>query len=145
MSKVELGYSWPIDFFSAGDEQRCLGAVVVGDGEYSVEAPRLRELDDEVKGDCFEGKGVLWFDWIEGGFSLVCVRLVCLALGATFHIVDNKLLHVRPPVVAFDEGKGVKNSGVSSHRCVMVEVQHPFLKVVVPNNYKGVTLPPEIV
>ena len=27
----------------------------------------------------------------------------------------------------------------------MVEVQHPFLKVVVPNDYKGVTFPPEVV
>ena len=34
VSKVELGYSWSIDFFSAGDKQCCFGAVVVGDGEY---------------------------------------------------------------------------------------------------------------
>ena len=145
VSKVELGYPWSVDFFSAGDKQRCFGAVMVGDGEYGVKTPRLRKLGDEVKGDCFEGKGVLWFDWVEGGSCLVCVRLVCLALGAALHIVDNKLLHVRPPVVAFEEGKGVQNSGVSGHGCVMVEVQHPFLKVVVPNDYKGVTLPPEIV
>ena len=41
---------------------------MVGDGEYGVKAPQFRELGDEVKGDCFEGKGVLWFDWVEGGF-----------------------------------------------------------------------------
>ena len=75
----------------------------------------------------------------------MCVRFVCLALGATLHVVNDKLLHVRPPVVAFEEGKGVQNSRVSGHRCVMVEVQHPFFKVVVPNDYKGVTLPPEVV
>ena len=52
----------------------------------------------------------------------MCVCFVCLALGAALHVVDNKLLHVRPPVVAFEEGKGVQNSGVSGHRCVMIEV-----------------------
>ena len=97
VSKVELGYSWSVDFFSAGDKQCCFGAVMVGDGEYGVKAPRFRELGDEVKGDCFKGKGVLWFDWVEGVFSLVCVCLVCLALSAALHIVNNKLLHVRPP------------------------------------------------
>ena len=122
VSKVELGYSRSVDFFSTRDEQRCFRAVMVSDGEYGVKAPRLRELGDEIKGDCFEGKGVLWFDWVEGRFSLVCVRLVCLALSAALHIVDNKLLHVRPPIVAFEEGKSVQNSGVSGHRCVMVEV-----------------------
>ena len=91
---------------------------------------RNRELGDEIEGDCFKGKGVLWFDWVEGGFSPVCVRFVCLALSATLHIVDNKLLHVRPPVVMFEEGKSVQNSRVSGHRCVMVEVQHPFLNVM---------------
>ena len=75
----------------------------------------------------------------------MCVCFVCLALSTALHIVGDKLLHVRPPVVAFEEGKSVQNSGVSGHRCVMVEVQHPFLKVVVPNDYKGVTLPPEVV
>ena len=122
MSEVELGYSWSVDFYSAGDKQRCFGAVMVGDGEYGVKAPRLRKLGDKVEGNCLEGKGVLWFDWIEGGSCLVCVRFVCLALSATLHIVNDKLLHVRPPVVAFEEGKGVQNSGVSSHRCVMVKV-----------------------
>ena len=107
VSKVELGYSWSVNFFSAGDEQRCFGAVMVDDGEYGVKASRLGEFGDEVEGNCFEGEGVLQFDWVEGRSSLVCVRFVCLALGATFHIVDDKLLHVRPPVVAFEEGKGV--------------------------------------
>ena len=36
VSKVELGYSWSVNFFSARDEQRCFGAVMVGDGEYGV-------------------------------------------------------------------------------------------------------------
>ena len=57
--KVELGYSWSVDFFSAGDKQCCLGAVMVGDGEYGVKASRFREFGDEVKGNCLEGKGVL--------------------------------------------------------------------------------------
>ena len=34
VSKVKLGYSWSIDFFSARDEQCCFGAVMVGNGEY---------------------------------------------------------------------------------------------------------------
>ena len=62
------------------------------------------------------------FDWVEGRSSLVCVRFVCLALSAALHIVSDKLLHVRPPVVAFEEGKSVQNSRVSGHRCVMVDV-----------------------
>ena len=122
MSKVELGYSWSVDFFSAGDKQHCFGAVMVGDGEYGVKAPRLREFGDEVEGNCLKGEGVLWFDWVEGGSGLVCVRFICLALRATLHIVSDKLLHVRPPVVAFEEGKSVLDSRVSCHRCVMVEV-----------------------
>ena len=122
MSKVKLGYSWSVDFFSARDEQCCFGAVMVGDGEYGVKASRLGEFGDEVEGNCFEGEGVLWFDWVEGRSSLVCVCFVCLALSTALHIVGDKLLHVRPPVVAFEEGKSVRNSGVSSHRCVMVEV-----------------------
>ena len=145
VSKVELGYSWSVDFFSAGNKQCCFGAVMVSDSEYGVKAPRFRELGDEIKGNCLKGEGVLRFDWVEGGSCLVCVRFVCLALSAALHVVDNELLHVRPPVVAFEERKGVQNSGVSGHRCVMVEVQHPFLKVVVPNDYKGVTLPPEVI
>ena len=39
---------------------------MVCDGEYGVKASRFREFGDEVEGDCFEGKGVLWFDWVEG-------------------------------------------------------------------------------
>ena len=107
MSKVELGYSWSVDFFSARDKQCCFGAVMVSDGEYGVKAPRFRELGDEVKGNCLEREGVLRFDWVEGGSCLVCVCFVCLALSAALHIVDNKLLHVRPPVVASEEGKSV--------------------------------------
>ena len=145
VSKVELGYSWSVDFFSAGNKQCCFGAVMVGDGEYGVKALRFRELGDEIKGNCLEGKGVLRFDRVEGGSCLVRVCFVCLALSAALHVVDNKLLHVRPPVVAFEEGKDVQNSGVSGHRCVMVEVQHPFLEVVVPNDYEGVTFLPEVV
>ena len=80
---------------------------MVGDDEYGVKASRLGEFGDEVKGNCFEGEGVLQFDWVEGGSSLVCVRFVCLALSTTLHIVSDKLFHVRQPVAAFEEGKSV--------------------------------------
>ena len=80
---------------------------MVGDGEYGVKASRLWEFGDEVEGDCFEGTGILRFDWVEGRSGLMCVHFVCLALGTTFHIVSDKLLHVRPPVVTFEEGKSV--------------------------------------
>ena len=106
-SKVELSYSWSVDFFSARDEQCCFGAVMVSDGEYGVKASRFREFGDEVKGNCFEGTGILWFDWVEGRSGFVCVCFVCLALSAALHIVSDKLLHVRPPVVTFEEGKSV--------------------------------------
>ena len=82
VSKVKLGYSWSVDFFSARDEQCCFGAVMVGDGEYGVKASRLGEFGDEVEGNCFKGEGVLWFDCVEGRSSLVSVRFVCLALSA---------------------------------------------------------------
>ena len=95
---------------------------MVGDGEYGVKASRFREFGDEVEGNCFKGGGVLWFDWVEGRSSLMCVHFVCLALSTALHVVSDKLLHVRPPVVVFKKGKSVRNSGVSSHRCVMVEV-----------------------
>ena len=36
VSKVELGHSWSINFFSARDEQCCFGAIMVSDGEYGV-------------------------------------------------------------------------------------------------------------
>ena len=62
VSKVELGYFWSVNFLSAGDEQHCFGAVMVGDGEYGVKAPRLREFGDEVEGNCFKGEGILRFD-----------------------------------------------------------------------------------
>ena len=105
VSKIELGYSWSVDFFSARNKQCCFGAVMVGDGEYGVKTPRLRELGDEVQGNGLEGEGVLWFDRVEGGSCLVCIYFVCLALSAAFHVVDDKLLHVRPPVVAFEEDR----------------------------------------
>ena len=95
---------------------------MVGDGEYGVKASRLWESGDKVECNCFEGKSVLRFDWVEGRSCLMCVCFVCLALSAAFHIVSDKLFHVRPPVVTFEEGKSVRNSRVSSHRCVMVEV-----------------------
>ena len=38
MAKVELGYSWSVDYFSARDEQCCFGAVMVSDSEYGVKA-----------------------------------------------------------------------------------------------------------
>ena len=107
VSKVELGYSWSIDFLSARDEQHCFGAVMVSDGEYGIKAPRLKEFDDEVESDCFEGKGVLQFDWVEGGSCLVCVCFVCLALSTALHIAGDKLLYIRPPVVTFEKGKSV--------------------------------------
>jgi hypothetical protein len=107
MSKVELGYSWSIDFFSARDEQCSFGAVMVGDSEYGVIASRFREFGDEAEGDCFEREGVLQFDWVEGRSCFMCVHFVCLALSTAFHIVSDKLLHVRPPVVTFEEGKSV--------------------------------------
>ena len=95
---------------------------MVGDSEYGVEAPRFRELGDEVESDFFEGEGVLRLDWVEGRSSLVCVRFVCLALSTALHVVSDKLFHVRPPVVAFKEAKSVRNSRVSGHWCVMVEL-----------------------
>ena len=95
---------------------------MVGDGKYDIKAPRFREFGDEVEGNCFEGKGILWFNWVERGSCFVGVHLVCLAQSAAFHIVSDKLLHIRPPVVAFDKGKSIQNSWMSGHTCVMVEV-----------------------
>ena len=94
MSKVELGHSWSVDFFPTRDEQCCLRAVMVGNGEYGVKAPRLREFGDEIEGDCFKGKGVLWFDRVERRSCLVHICFVCLALSTALHIVSDKLLHV---------------------------------------------------
>ena len=122
VSKVELGYSWSVDLFSARNEYCSLGAVMVGDGEYGVKASGLWEFGDEVEGNCFKGTGILQFDWVEGRSGLMCVHFVCLALSTTLHIVSDKLLHVRPPVVTFEEGKSVRNSGMSGHRCVVVKV-----------------------
>ena len=58
---------------------------MVDNGEYSVKASRLRKFGDKIKGDCFERKGVLQFDWVEGRSCLVCVCFVCLALSAALH------------------------------------------------------------
>ena len=100
VSKIKKGYSWSVDVFFAGDEECGFGAVVVGDGEDGVEAPRFREFGDEVERNGFEGKGVLWFDGEERGSCPVCVHFVCLALGTSLYIVCDKLFHVRPPVIA---------------------------------------------
>ena len=94
MSKVELGHSWSISFLSARNEQCCFKTIMVGDGEYSVRASRFREFGDEVEGNCFKGKGVLWFDRVERRSCLVHICFVCLALSTALHIVSDKLLHV---------------------------------------------------
>ena len=63
---------------------------MVSDGEYGIKTSRFREFSDEVNGDCFERKGVLRVDRVEGGSYLVCVHFVCLALSAALHIVDDE-------------------------------------------------------
>ena len=80
---------------------------MVSDGKYSVKASRLWEFGDEIEGNCFKGVGILRFDRVEGRSGPVCVRFVCLALSTSLHIVSDKLFHVRPPVVVFEEGKSV--------------------------------------
>ena len=51
------------DVLPAGDEERRLGAVVVGDGEDSVVVSRLWEFGDEVHCNHLEGESpFLWKD-----------------------------------------------------------------------------------
>ena len=45
------------DVLPTGDEERRLGAVVVGDGEDSVVVSGLREFSDEVYCDYLKGEG----------------------------------------------------------------------------------------
>ena len=44
------------DVLPAGDEERCLGAVVVSDGEDGVVVSRLWEFSDEVHCNYLEGE-----------------------------------------------------------------------------------------
>ena len=52
----KLRHSLGADVLPAGDKERCLGAVVVGDGEDSVVVSRLWELSDEVHHNHLEGE-----------------------------------------------------------------------------------------
>ena len=101
---------------------------MVSDGEYGIKASRLWEFGDEVKGDCFKREGVLQFDWMEGGSCLVCVRFVRLALSTALHIVSDKLLHVRPPVVVFEEGKCYNYWTICGCTCTisLIDLQLPY-------------------
>ena len=48
---------------------------MVSDGEYGIRTSRFREFSDEVNGNCFERKGVLQVDRVEGGLILYVFTL----------------------------------------------------------------------
>ena len=55
----KLHHPLSADVLLAGDEERRLGAVVVGDGEDGVVALRLWEFGDEVYRNHLEGESLL--------------------------------------------------------------------------------------
>ena len=88
-----------INIFSAGDEERCLGPVVVGDGEDSVIVSGLREFSDEVHCDYLEGEGPChWKDRVQGCFGRASVDLVSLTFHTSSDILYDILPELWPPM-----------------------------------------------
>jgi len=100
---IERGYPFCIDFFFAWDEQGCLGAIVVGYGEYGIVSLRHWQLNDEVQCDSFKGECFWpWIDGPEGRFCGAVVDFHALAFCASFDVFGNFLSHPWPPVETFE-------------------------------------------
>jgi len=95
---------------------------VVSDSEYGVVVVERGKLGDKVHGNCLERQGASGGNWEQGWFHRVHVNFVHLAGGAAFDIGYYKVLHVWPPVVGANQGKGVGNSGLSGSVEVMKSV-----------------------
>ena len=55
MVKVQFCNACSINGFIAGDEDMCLGTIVVCDREYHVIAIGFGEFSDKIHSDCVEG------------------------------------------------------------------------------------------
>ena len=88
-----------VDVFPTGDEERCLGAVVVSDGENGVVVSGLRELGNKIHCNYFEGEGpCLREDGVQGCFGGASVDLVSLTFRASPDILHDILPEPRPPM-----------------------------------------------
>ena len=92
-------HSLGADVLPAGDEERCLGAVVVGDGEDSVVVSGLWEFSDEVHRNYLKGESPChWEDRAQRRLGRASVDLVPLTFCASSDILYDILSESRPPV-----------------------------------------------
>ena len=57
---VKSSDSFAVDGLISGDEDSCLQAIVICNGEDRVVSTRHEEFDDEIHSDCLEGESI-WF------------------------------------------------------------------------------------
>ena len=107
--------------FMAGDENGSFRAIVVRDGEDTVESIGEREFDDEVHGDGLKGEGgAVSRNGAMRDTGARGVNFGGLASGATPDEGGNKGFHVGPPVILGDEETGFEDAGVTCGGGVMV-------------------------
>ena len=84
---------------SAWEEQRCLGTIVIRDGENGIVSFRWRQIDDEVQGNYTKGyKGMSGCDGEQGNPWFCCPCFGHLTGGAPLDVVPYESLESRPPI-----------------------------------------------
>ena len=121
----------------ARDEDACFADVMVCNGKDHVKALGQWELSDKVDCDSLEGQVACRGDWEYWWFCRVGVDFVHLAHGVAFDIGSDKVVHVQPLVVLFNQVNSFGNSRVSGSQRVMKKVCYSPLKIVVFHNNKG--------
>ena len=139
----KLRHSLGADVLPAGDEERRLGAVVVGDGEDGVVVLRLWEFGDEVHRNHLEGEGPCrWEDRAQRCFGRVSVDLVSLTLCTSSDILYDILSKSRPPMGSLHQFCGTIDSWMTISWKV-VSVVNELLKVRgLSGDYQSSILPP---
>ena len=88
-----------VDVLSTGDEERCLSAIMVGDGKDGIIVPRPGEFSDEVHRNHLKGESSrCWEDRVQGRLGRASIDLVSLAFRASSDILYDVLSKSWPPV-----------------------------------------------
>ena len=118
---IEVGNLGGGNGLEAGNEDGGFGAVVVSNGEDTIESCRRQEFDDEVHGNVFEAKGgVVSGDGVMRHAGSGHDGPGGLAGGASADKGGDKVFHVGPPVVFCKKEISFKDTGVAGSRGVMV-------------------------
>ena len=104
---------------------------MIRNGEDGIVALRWGKFGDEIDCNGLERQIACRGDRKQGWFCWMRIDFIHLAGCAAFDVGCNKVSHVGPPVVLFDQVDGFGNSRVSCGKRIMKKVCYPPPKTIV--------------